>query len=460
MRLTSLIRSEPFQAATRVLAVFLVLYSIACWALLKSVETTLIEDLRSRVQGETALLSQIYRDEGRRGLIEAINRLERAASDRAYGLFDERRLSLTGPISTQPDFLGFDTRDLGVLSRGRIAGRYAIWVDRIDALTLVVGRDDAVVGEARTRLIKGMALFGTLLAFSTLFLGLWAARRSQQRLDRMEHVLSDVAKGQMSARLPVGPNNDQIDRVSKRINANLAQLQRLVVNVKSSASAIAHDLKTPLSHAQIAMQEAADAVASDHRAREKVGAALAATDELGRLFETILRLSRIQTTANRSHFKETSLKQIAEKAIAFLEPLAEENDQSLTLSDKDTIIEADADMLQQAMINLVQNACTHAGAKAKIEIEVKSEAHSAVLTVKDNGPGIPDDIMKDVRTPFTRGREDRGSSGHGLGLAIVAAVAELHEAELLLENTSAGFEASLVFPSSKKPEAHSKFTQS
>lgn len=451
MRLASLIRSEPFRAASRVLAAFLILYSIAGWALIKSVETTLLDELRSRIQGETELLSQIYRDEGRRGLIEAIERLGSVGPDRAYGLFDDGRLSLTGPISTQPDFLGFDTRELNLLSGGQVAGRYVLWVDRIDALTLVVGRDDALVETGLQRLLNGLIIFGTLLAITTLSLGLWAARRSQQRLDGMEHVLNEVAQGHLAARLDIGPKNDQFDRVAQRMNANLAQLERLVANVKSTASAIAHDLKTPLSHAQLAMHEAAEAVGNETKARDKVGAALAATDNLNRLFETILRISRIQATTDRSHFGPTQLNDAAQATATFFEPMAEENAQTLRVKGEDCTVHADADMIQQAVVNLVQNACVHAGHGAEIEIAVSSQDGRPFIRVKDTGPGIPDQTLKTVREPFTRASVDRGTPGHGLGLALVNAVAELHHAELRLENTPTGFEASLWFPGEIAP---------
>lgn len=448
MRLASLIRSDPFRAASRGLAVFAILYVTASWALVRSVETTLLDDLQSRIQTETELLNQIYRDEGQRGLVEAIERLDDMAPNRAYGLFDGR-LSLTGPISTRPDFLGFDTRELNVLSGGRVAGRYVLWVDQVDALTLVVGRDDNTITQARWRLITGLGLFGFLLALTTLGLGLWAARASQRRLDEMEHVLNTVSKGDLAARLPAGQTNDQFDRVARRINANLGQLQRLVTNLKSTATAIAHDLKTPLSHAQIAMHQAADAVDDNSTAREKVEDAIEATDALNRLFETILRLSRIQTTSDRSQFTAASLHSIAQDAVSFFDPLANENAQRLTLGDDDAQVLGDPGMIRQAVVNLIQNACLHAGKGAAITVTITQGKTSASLTVSDTGPGISPDQIDAVRAPFARAAADRGAPGHGLGLAIVSAVADAHDATLTLANTDHGFAATLSFPNLK-----------
>lgn len=125
MRPANLIRSEPFKAALRVLSVFLVLYALASWALVRSVESTLNADLATLTRIESELLTNIYRAQGKEGLIAAISALEEdsAQPDRAYGLFDGRNLSLTGPLSVRPDFVGVGTREMSVLSRGRIAGQ-------------------------------------------------------------------------------------------------------------------------------------------------------------------------------------------------------------------------------------------------------------------------------------------------------------------------------------------------
>lgn len=453
MPLGSLLQSEPFKAAFRMLCIFLMLYAVASWALIKSVETTLRNDLNARIEVETELLSQIYREEGRAGLIAALRTLGQPgqASDRVYGLFDERNLNLTGPISKQPDFVGFDTQEISVLSGGRRAGIYVLSVDTIDRLTLVVGRNGDMIAHARQRLLIGLSAFGALLAVCTLGLGLSAARRSQHRLDQMEGALRDVSAGHLTARLPVGDKNDQFDRVAKRMNANLTRLERLVASMKATASTIAHDLKTPLSRAQIAMHEAAEAVASNTAAREKVGAALAETDKLNTLFETVLRLSRLQTSQDRSLFRKTALADIAETAIHFMLPMAEDHGQTLTQSGPNADIYADPDMIQQAVINLVQNACLHAGPNAKITVILTQDSDTVSLVVRDTGPGIPDDAIATVQDPFVRGALDVNTPGHGLGLAMVRAIADLHDARLSLTTTATGFDAGLHFPKSVPP---------
>ena len=447
MRLGNLIRSEPFRATIRVLAAFLVLYSIAAFALVRSVETTLRDDLAALTKIESELLSNIYREQGQDGLVAAINALSRDGQlpDRTYGLFSGGNLRLSGPLSVRPDFIGVDTKELSVLSGGRVAGRYVLWVDKLDALTLVTGRNGTSVERAVTSLSMGLTAFGALLAVITIPLGLYAGHRSQRRLDAMERALRSVSQGNLDTRLPIGRKNDQFDRVSLRMNENLNRLERLVTSVKSTASAIAHDLKTPLSHAQIAMHDAADAVRKGDDALEKIAEALDETDKLNAIFETVLRLSRIKASRDRSHFAPTSLREIAVAAVEFLSPLAEENTQALTIKPGEGVVQADCGMILQAVINLVQNACVHAGPEAQITITIEDNS----IRVTDTGAGIDHEALKTVTEPFARAASDRSTPGHGLGLALVQAIAEVHDATLSLVNTSTGFEASLTFPKFK-----------
>ncbi len=449
MPLASLIRSEPFRVAVMGLGVFLTFFAFASWALIGSVATTLREDLEARIQNEAELLGRIYRREGREGLIDAIRDMNEdgPSPERSYGLFDERNLSLTGPMAERPNIVGFETREMSQLSRGLVAGRYVLLSDRVDQLTLVVGGNGDRIEAAKWRLTYALGAFGLFLTLSTLSLGLWAAQRAQRRLDQMDAVLYDVSKGQLDARLPVGSKNDQFDRVARRMNSNLAQLERLVASVKTTASAIAHDLKTPLSHVQIAMHEVADAVDPQDLAMVKVQAALEETDRLNHLFETILRLSRIQTTKDRSQFAGVSLQDIAATAVEFCMPVAEEQRQVLALmacqgTDR---VEGDRDLIQQAIVNLVQNACVHAGPEADIKVSIEADRDSVTLSVCDTGAGIETALLAKITEPFARGTADRNTPGHGLGLAMVAAIADLHDAELILSNTAEGFAAALKF---------------
>lgn len=432
----------------QVLAVFACAYLLASCLLVTVVSNALKNELVAQVQTESLLLEEIYKTHGRAGLIETLHDLNRnyTTPSRTTGLFDASGVSLAGPISVAPDFVGVERKQVSTLSKGEIEGRYFLYVRKIEELTLVVGRDGRPVDVARTRLVGGLAVFGLLVGAVIFALGLWASRKSYFRLAEMETALRRISKGEMAARLPVTLAGDQFDRVSVQMNGNLDQLARLMAGMKATASAIAHDLKTPLSHVQMAMIEAADACEVGQDPAPKINAALRAAETLDGVFETVLRIARIQASREQSNFGPVDLKHVGADTIEFLTPMAEDLQQSLVLeSEGRPVVSGDLGMMRQATVNLVKNAVIYAGRGACITIHVAPDR----LTVRDNGPGVDADPATLI-DPFVRGDEARSTTGSGLGLALVKAVADHHGATLSLRNLDPGFEVRLDFPNYKK----------
>lgn len=448
MRLGNILAGQPFKTALRVLLVFLLIYSAAGWVLVRSVEQTLQAELVAQTRAESILLEGIYQENGQAGLLSALRDLERHVqlSGQASGLFDENGLSLVGPISVMPNFVGVERRELRQLTEGHLEGGYFLSVQKIDRLTLVVGRDGKMVDLAKRRLMIGLGIVGVVLAVSILSLGIWASRVSLRRLEDMERSLRQVSDGETDARLPVLGRNDQFDRVSVQMNQNLDRLSRLMIGMKSTASAIAHDLKTPLSHAQIAMHEAADACEAGKDPLPKIETALAEAEALNSVFETVLRISRIQAAPGQSGFAQVDLAHVAQKVIEFMQPLADENAQTLRQEgDAPVMVLADQTMIQQLLVNLVKNAIVHAGKETNITLSAKMSGNRPVLQVRDTGPGIRPEDRARILQPFVRLDAARTTPGSGLGLALVQAVVEHHNAEIALADMAPGLAVNITF---------------
>ncbi|WP_306112659.1 MULTISPECIES: HAMP domain-containing sensor histidine kinase [unclassified Roseovarius] len=452
MPLGNLTAGHPFKAAWRVLLVFLLCYAIAGYFLVSAVTNTLKTELEAQTKAESLLLQNIYQRDGKAGLLNALRDMERAVRppEHMVSLFDENGITLTGPVSGVPDFVGVTHREVEKMTGGKIAGRYVLNVQKLAQMTLIVGRDARFIDTAGRRLIIGLALFGGVLSGMTLMLGLWASRASLARLSDMEKALFRVSEGDLAARLPVMARNDQFDRVSARMNHNLDRLERLVAGAKSTAAAIAHDLKTPLSHTQIALNEAADAVEAGRDPAPRIEAALHELQSLNTTFDTMLRISRIQAKTETSRFGQVDLGDIAAKVIEFMQPLAEERGQTLRLNAQEVSTFADAAMLQQALVNLVNNACTHTGRGATIVVEVAQDAQGPILSVSDDGPGIPEADRNKVLEPFVRLDQARTTPGSGLGLALAKAVADHHGGALELSDAKPGLRVELRLPNIKK----------
>lgn len=451
MPLANLISGQPFKAAFRALVVFALVYCAAGTLLVRAVDNSLQAELVAQTEAELVLLAEIFGHEGQNGLIDAMHSMDRALRppERLAGLLDAQGVSLTGPLKVIPDFVGTKQRQITGITADAYQGTYLLNVQKIKTLTLVVGRNTAAVTRATSRLILGLVSFGVLIALSILGLGLWASRTSYQRLEGMESALRQVATGDMSVRLPVLSRNDQFDRVSVRMNQNLDQLSRLMTSVKSTASAIAHDLKTPLSHAQIALLEAADSAEAGEDPLPRIDAALAEIEGLNSVFETMLRISRIQASNDRSRFAPVDLSKVAYDVQEFMQPFVDKHGQKLDVKLAEVVINADGAMIKQALVNLVKNASVHAGQGACILISAETVDGAAQLSVTDNGPGIPKDQRQKVLEPFARLDTARSTPGSGLGLALIRAVADHHDAILTLSDAAPGLRVSIDFPNLK-----------
>jgi len=131
-----------------------------------------------------------------------------------------------------------------------------------------------------------------------------------------------------------------------------------------------------------------------------------------------------------------------------LQPSAEEAGHTLDidLPAAPVRVPGDEDLLAQALTNLVVNAVEHCPPPASVRIEVGLRANRPVLTVSDNGPGIPEADRGPVLERFVRLDASRSVPGTGLGLSLVSAIAELHQATLVLQDNAPGLRVSIIFP--------------
>ena len=106
----------------------------------------------------------------------------------------------------------------------------------------------------------------------------------------------------------------------------------------------------------------------------------------------------------------------------------------------------DGDLLLQMSVNIVENAIRHTLPGTTIALKLQDTPTGTVATISDNGPGIPEDQIKKVFQHFYRLDTSRATPGNGLGLAMVAAVARLHDISVALENNHPGLRVVLKFP--------------
>ena len=443
MRLTDLLSGSSFRTSAKVAIGVLVLMGLGGTLFIRSATQALRTVTEQQTLEEAVLLNDVYSAEGREGLVKAIATLSNLVSrqERISAVYDENGIHLAGADLAMPDFIGLRDTRLKFVSAKESEGHFVLSVQKFNDATLVVGRNLKAVDEMRDHMIAGLIVMTVLLTVGTLVLGLVASGESFSKLKSIEGVLARVASGESEARIPIAERKGQIDRISIQINANLDVLSRLMDSMRATTTAIAHDLKSPLARVGLLLNDALDAIEAGRDPQPQVERALTETGSLNEIIDTILRITRIRAGSPRKDMQLNDLAGLVENTLEFFAPLAQEHGQTLEFRPAATeqcLLLCDKNMVQQMLANLVGNAIVHGGPGIAIRVRLEDRPETLALIVEDTGGGIPDGQRNEVFDLFKRLDSARSKPGSGLGLALVKAVADHHEAVITLSTTDPG----------------------
>jgi signal transduction histidine kinase len=249
-------------------------------------------------------------------------------------------------------------------------------------------------------------------------------------------------------RLPVRPGGDEFDRLARRINTALDRVQGLMQALRQVTDDIAHDLRTPLNRLRQRLEAALRTAEGDAVWRAATEGAISECERLLEIFAALLRIAQVESGARRAGFARFDLSTVAEAVAEVHAPAAEERGQTLQMQIAPGVTAlGDRDLVTQMLSNLLDNAVKHGREGGRIALTLTPEpAGGAVLTVADDGPGIPEEARAMVLRRFHRLDTARTTPGTGLGLALVAAVAELHGMALVLGDNAPGLRVTLEVP--------------
>lgn len=312
---------------------------------------------------------------------------------------------------------------------------------------LLVGRD--VRGRVELRRLLTNALFSSMLVVAGLGIaGALVIRNLFRRMiAEVSRTADAIAGGDLSPRVRRTGSGDEFDRMAESINTMLERIARLMDGVRQVSNAIAHDLRTPITRARARLEDAALHARTDAELRAGVERAVSDLDGVTSVFHALMRIAEIEVGARRSAFAEVDLGLLLADLADLYGAVAEEHGLTLRLEVPDTLpVLGDRDLLQQAVANLLDNAIKFSPAGGGITLAAARVDRMVRLSVADQGPGIPEADRPRAAQRFFRGETARSTPGSGLGLALVQAVALLHEGTLLLEEASPGLRASITLP--------------
>ena len=252
---------------------------------------------------------------------------------------------------------------------------------------------------------------------------------------RIKDTAEKISNGaDLGQRIEVANSNDEIGKLAQVFNSMLGRIEKSFETERQFTSDVSHELRTPtaviLAQAEYALEK--------ERTGEDYIEALETIRNQGRrmnnLITDMLDYTRMEQGSERYAFEDCDLSEIVTESIAQI-TVSDTKEITLT-SDIESGIQIPGNrlLLSRLMQNLLENAYRYGKENGKVNVSLKKETNSIILSVADDGIGIEKDEQEKIFERFYRSDSSRSVKGTGLGLSMVKRIAELHSAEIDLRS--------------------------
>lgn len=324
------------------------------------------------------------------------------------------------------DFSNFDSYRWRTYTRlDEASRRWIIVAERTDQRFVLA---ENVVLESVTPILLGIPIAGLLI---WMIVGFGLRPLAQLSADLREKRAQDLSP------LPQRETPKELDQVVQSVNGFIQRLDSALEREKRFSADAAHELRTPIAALKIQLHNLAqetDAGSDTFRQLQQ------GVERMQHLVEQLLSLYRMTPDQFAANCSRLDLLALAQGVIARHYPLIEQKEQNVELDGASAFIIGERFALETLLANLLANAIRYTPEGGNIRLRVETGDGKVLLTVADDGPGIPPDERERIFERFHRGvqpGEDR-ASGAGLGLTIVRHVADLHQADVSVEDSGFG----------------------
>jgi signal transduction histidine kinase len=445
MRLPAIFRTTPFQFTL----IFLALFAGAAAAFLAYVygvtvlEVTRIAD--AAITREVQSLEGIYSIGGRPALQQAM--LERTRGDRPFlyllldssgrriwgtiprgsvARFDDRNTDRVRFSMVKQGVGGAVSTDLAQGERQRLTG----------GETLFVGQDVTEAEAYVFRIVRALWGAGALVVVLGLVGGIIVSRNVNRSVAGLNAVVAAVRGGDLRARVRLRGTRDEFEELAAGLNDMLDRLEHSIGGLRHAGDAIAHDLRSPLTRLRTRLEVAIlDVEAGNGDPKAALAQALDDADGVLRTFVAVLAIARLQAAGSAPDQTTFDTRQLAADIAELYEPLCEERDLEFRAELASAMpARGNREFIAQALANILDNAVKYTPPGGAVMLRTRRRSSGEVeFSVTDTGPGVPDSQRERVVERFVRLENSRNQPGAGLGLSLVAAVAEAHGGRLELD---------------------------
>ncbi len=299
--------------------------------------------------------------------------------------------------------------------------------------------------EARRQRIVLRLLTPLLITFPGLTLFVWIG--VGQAMIPLRRIAREMTERKPQQLHPIDSSQVPVEArpLTESMNALFDRLKIAFERERRFTADAAHELRTPLAalktHAEVALN-----AANDDDKTQALRQVIRGVNRAGHLVEQLLTLARLDPGTAGAEIKKLDLFIVMESLLSSLAPAALEKGIEISLAGtRGKFVEANQDALGILFRNLVDNAIRYTPESGVIEVSIKHADKAIVVSVADNGPGIPEDERDRVFKRFYR-RLGNKAPGSGLGLSIVSRIAEIHHLRVeLLASRHDGLQVDVYF---------------
>jgi len=266
---------------------------------------------------------------------------------------------------------------------------------------------------------------------------------------RLREASQHLAQGDLSTRAAAGMErrHDELGALVQDFNAMAARIEELVAGQRQLIYDISHELRSPLARLNVALDLARERKgnepAFDHMEQD--------LERLNEMIGRLLTVARLDSSAIPPAMSQVDLTQLISQIARSADLELRKNDAAVRLTlPVQLFVHGNAELLHSAIENVVRNAIRYTGTGNPVEVSVTTEKpSSALIVVRDHGPGVPESELANIFQPFYRIADDRNreSGGAGLGLAIAGRVIRIHGGTIRARNAQPhGLEVEILLP--------------